>query len=647
MRVLIVDDEINILRVVGDFLTDCGHEVLTAEQGVDALAQLEVAGDVDVILSDVRMPRMDGLDLLRTVRLRHPGIPLILMTGHGDESVATAALQYGAQDYLKKPVGLRELMHCMDRIDERRRLEAQVLADFRQVRRGLVAGEQVPSEAMPTLVADFLVVFPDDATTRLVRDILQRLGHTVHSQPDAASALKLFAEQTIDVVITAVDLPDVDGIDLVAEMRSIDSTVIPLIVSARPDRQTLVRALECGAVGYLNEPLVETELRRLIAKALSEHKRSSDMQKLLGDLIEGRSDLQTKIAERERYLSHLIDSAPFGIVSTDNNGKILTFNGKAEQIHGYTEADIKGRPLSLLFADPADGSGLNPGSKESARRQHLKQNGELVPVLLHSSDVMDGGQRVIARLHVIEDHTDREHVEAQLLQAERLSVLGQLAPRIAHEFKTPLQAILGNADLATSMIESGQADEAREFIGEIVPAVTAMTDLVQQMLNLGKPTASSDLIIDLKTELNKLLSLLSPLRVLRQCDIEVDCPEDVPAIKGDPAQIEQVFRNLVVNASHAMEGVAQRRLYLGVHGDADGRRVIVTIRDTGCGITEENLERMFQPFFTTKPEGKGTGLGLPIVKTILDRHGASVQVDSTVDVGTTFTITFASHQTQG
>lgn len=641
MRVMIVDDEANIRSVVGDFLSDCGHEVLTAEGGADALAQLGEEGDVDAILSDVRMPRTNGLDLLRTVRVRHPGIPVVLMTGHGDESVATAALKFGALDYLKKPVALRELMQCMDRIDERRKLETQMLAKFRSVRRGRVPDGP---EVVPTRVADFLVITSDTGTTDRVSEVLQKLGHTVHQEMDAASALQVFGERTIDVVITAVDLPNADGIELVAEMRVLDPTVVALILSDNPDRATLMRALEGGAAGYLTRPLDETELRRLIAKALTEHKRLSEMRQLLGDLMEGRSDLQAKVAERERYLSQLIDAAPFGIVSTDGDGNILTFNGKAEQIHGYEEARIKGQPLSKLFADPADRSGLDPGGPGPVRRQHRRQNGEIVPVLLHSSDVRDSARRVIARLHVIEDRTEREHVEGQLLQAERLSVLGQLAPRIAHEFKTPLQAILGNADLAAAMIESGETDEARGFVAEIAPAVTAMTDLVQQMLNLGKPTVSRHEVIDLAGELNKLLLLLEPLRILQQCSIEVDCADPLPTIKGDPAQIEQVLRNLVVNASHAMERAPARRMYLGLHGSDDGRYVMFTVRDTGCGISPENLERMFQPFFTTKPEGKGTGLGLPIVKTILDRHGATLQVDSAVGEGTTFRIAFPSQR---
>ena len=638
MRILIADDEPDIRRLVGDFLCDCGHEVVGAADGVEALELLEESV-ADAILSDVRMPRMDGLDLLSRVRVLHPGIPVILMTGHGDEAVATAALQRGALDYLKKPIGLQDLIDCVERLDERRRLEAQMLADFHSVRIGDGDPREPERPAAPPRRSRLLVITADAATATRIEAVVHALRHDVCVAISGDHARQLFAEQSTDVVITDVELVDGDGIDLAEEMRVADPTMIPLIVSAHEDRDTLMRALEAGAAGYLAQPLDKTNLRRLINKALREHERLVDTRHLLGDLIEMRADLQAKIAERERYLSRLIDSAPFGIVSTDRDGVILTFNGKAEDIHGYTEEEMTGRNISCLFADEDDRRGTREDGS-TVRREHLHKSGRRTPVLLHTTDVVDGGQHFIARLHVIEDRTEREQMESQLLQAERLSVLGQLAPRIAHEFKTPLQAILGNAQVTDLMLEDGDLDEARQTVAEIIPAVMQMDTLVRQMLDLGKPKKSHSEVLDLATEVQRMLTMLQPLRVLQHCDVRTDFDDPLPAIKGDPAQLEQVLRNLLINGSQALEDVRQPRLDLVLRGVDDGTRVVLVVRDTGCGIAPENLDHIFQPFFTTKPEGKGTGLGLPIVKTILDRHGASIDVASTPGVGTTFTVTF-------
>jgi signal transduction histidine kinase len=267
----------------------------------------------------------------------------------------------------------------------------------------------------------------------------------------------------------------------------------------------------------------------------------------------------------------------------------------------------------------------------------VQPTGDTVPVLLHTSDVVDAQRRTIARLHVIEDRTEREQMEAQLLQSERLSVLGQMAPRLAHEFKTPLQVVLGNVDIATTSLDNADVNEVRECLAQIGTAVEQMTSLVGQMLDLGKPQESRVEALDLAVEIQTVLETLSNLKVLQACTVVTDFDDVLPQIQADRSQIEQVLRNLIVNAAHALERCATATLTMALSTDDQGR-VVLTIGDDGCGITPEDLERIFHPFFTTKAEG--TGLGLPIVKTILDRHAATVDVESTLGHGTRFTIRF-------
>ena len=131
MHILLVDDEKQILQVIGDFLADCGYSTTSAGDGAEALKILEERADIELIVSDIRMPRLAGIQFLRAVRVRFPGIPVILMTGHGDEGVAIAALQEGAQDYLKKPIKLSEFQLCIERVEERARLESQLFEDYR------------------------------------------------------------------------------------------------------------------------------------------------------------------------------------------------------------------------------------------------------------------------------------------------------------------------------------------------------------------------------------------------------------------------------------------------------------------------------------------------------------------------------------
>ena len=644
MHVMIVDDQPQIRTVLGDFLTDCGHVVVKAGDGGDALAKLENAQPIDTILSDIRMPIMDGIDFLKGVRVRFPAIPVILMTGHGDEGVARTALQQGAFDYLSKPVRLAELADILARIEERSDLERRAGADYRHLTGSGLAAEPAGGEsAAPDFVSpdaelvrgNFLVVDGEGPTSRAIEEILTARGHRSELATGRGQALRRARESVFDVILCASDLADGDGIELVAALGDADPTTVVIVVTSQRDRDTAVRAMRAGARGILTRPLRVGDVEEEIRNALRERKRRVESRLFLGDLMRMRSDLEEKVVERERFLSHLIDSAPLAVISTDASGTILTYNHRAAQIYGFAEAELTGKHLSVLF-DPDEGSGLSSGVAH--RAQHRNKDGVAVPVLVHAGNILDSRANSIAKLYVVEDQTEREQMEIQLLEAERLSLLGQLAPRVAHEFKTPLQAILGGAKLIELDLEEGEVAHARTLTQSIVASVLQMHALVQQMLDLGKPARNEPEQLNLSEEISVVLDVLRPLKVLQGCEV-ITRFEPSPAVVADAAQIGQVFRNLIVNAANAMAHSPRRELTLAVRAGSRGS-VDCTVEDTGIGISKRHLDRVFQPFFTTGADSTGTGLGLPIVKTILDRHSASIQIESTEGVGTRIALSF-------
>jgi PAS domain S-box-containing protein len=641
MNILLVDDESHILEVIGDFLRDCGHNSVNACDGFGALNALESQGSIDLVISDIRMPNMDGIEFLKTVRIRYPGTPVILMTGHGDEAVAVLALQQGAFDYLKKPIKLNELLQRVEQVAERNRLESEALSEVQgpledQPRQKTMSPS--PNSQAKTSSSAILVVEPDQEVAASVGHQLSTLGHTVQVAVSGEQGLEKLKQGRFDIVMVEFDLPDIEGPDMVDQIRGMDPTTIPIVITTREDQETAVAALNSGARGLLTKPILDTDTVRGIDQALSERKRLVDPRLLLGDLIEVRSELREKVLEKERFLEHLIDSAPFGILSTDQNGRILTFNGKAERMYGYAQSEALGQDLHDLTGGNEDEAPID--IRESIKAIHTKKNGEPLPVLLHPQDILDDRKQEIGKLFVIEDLTEREQMESQLVYAERLSLLGQLAPRIAHEFKSPLQVISGLTEIALLELDSGHIDGLDQILEKILPATTQLTDLVQQLLNLGKPTKQEQAALNLEFELERVLDNLTPLGVVKYCQVSRDFEKSLPSIYGDRAQIEQLLRNLIVNAAQAMEKRENHELYLSLKKTGCGDGIVLEMRDTGPGIEPDHLGRIFEPFFTTKPEGKGTGLGLPIVKTILDRHNATIEVESEVGKGTQFQIRF-------
>ncbi len=309
---------------------------------------------------------------------------------------------------------------------------------------------------------NILLVEDETITRKLVGNMLLELGHQVEAAGSGEEGLERFAQGLFPVVVSDVNLPGINGIEMIRRLKTSDPTLVPIVMTSRSDQETAVHALECGVRSFLVKPFSKEELGARVRGALRERKEVVETRLLIGDLVRVRSDLQHKVVEQGRYLDHLIDAAPFGILSTDMNGRILTFNHMAEQMYGYSYDEIAGQSISVLSTKERSEDtqeDLNdhcPGVKVF----HIQENGDPFPVLMHRRDILNDRGQVIAHLYVVEDLSERECLESQLLYAERLSLLGQMAPRIAHEFKTPLQVISGHSQLALNWLETGNIEQA-------------------------------------------------------------------------------------------------------------------------------------------------------------------------------------------
>jgi len=467
--------------------------------------------------------------------------------------------------------------------------------------------------------------------------VLGSLGCGVETVADDERAGVEYDRRPYDAVL--VDADGIrDGLALCSKLIAADPTASTVIMTSRSDQQMAVRALNLGVRGFLRRPFTQEQLSEVLERVFDEHQSGVERQLLLGGLMRKRTELLRRVEEQgrdlattENYLRHLLNAVPYAIISAGVDGSILTFNGLAEEWYRSHESEALGMPVATFF---------NPEAEDGERTSHTRRNGESFPVRVQRRSIVDRRGEAIAHLYVIEDLSEAEKMEAQLLQADRLALLGRLAPRIAHEFKTPLQLINGYAELALTWLEGNDLSQAAACVQRIPPASEQMASLVQQMSKLGKPAEVTEDELDLCEELDRIVGTLRSLGVVKRCDLVTEWPDGVPAVKGDRSQVEQVFRNLIVNAAQAMEESVTRRLHIAVQALDDGNWVEARVRDTGPGIAPEHIDTVFQPFFTTKPEGKGTGLGLPIVKSVMDRHGGSIRVESEPGRGSDFVVGF-------
>lgn len=241
------------------------------------------------------------------------------------------------------------------------------------------------------------------------------------------------------------------------------------------------------------------------------------------------------------------------------------------------------------------------------------------------------------------DEQLKEFARRKVMESERLAVVGQLAADVAHELNNPLQGIVTYSHLLLERMTPD--DSRRSSVEKIVDQATRCATIIRGLLDFSRPTKPHKKFTDLRTTIDECLSLVEDRVLFHNIEVVRDYQADLPATVMDPAQMQQVFMNLIINAAEAMGGAG--RLTVATRLDVERRVIQASLRDTGHGISEENMARIFDPFFTTKEVGHGTGLGLAISFGIVKEHGGTITVESEEGAGTTFTIELPVHASQG
>ncbi len=364
-----------------------------------------------------------------------------------------------------------------------------------------------------------------------------------------------------------------------------------------------------------------------------------------------------------RLTQFCVDHASIGILQVDAQGRIVGANQQICAWLGYAQPELcalrvqdidpqyHGERLRQLFAD------LEAKRTTTFETVQRAKHGEQLPVEVTATHLDYDGQGVFVCFvrdirERIQAEEDRRRLEAQLRHAQKMEAVGQLAGGVAHDFNNILTAILGNVELSLDGLDCESADGAAlaSNLGEISDAAQRAVDLTRQLLTFSRRDIARPESLDFNKTLaafEKMLRRLLPAQV----HLHLSLAPDLPPIRADAGQLEQVIMNLAVNARDAMPDGGELVLetadvelddtYVAVHAEAQaGRHVCLTVSDTGCGIDRATLERIFEPFYTTKPVGEGTGLGLSIVYGIVKQAGGHVMAYSERGQGTTFRLYF-------
>jgi PAS domain S-box-containing protein len=353
-----------------------------------------------------------------------------------------------------------------------------------------------------------------------------------------------------------------------------------------------------------------------------------------------RERLSEDIRRMERHLRIVVESTSEIILSTDPEGRILSWNQSAEQISGYTPQEVEGKPF-WEFCAPEHQAGVRRSFSERAAGNTpqrpewnlVAKSGKEVPVSWICSPMMDDQGESIGMVAVGRNLTEGRKFEAQLLQAQKLAALGVMAGGIAHELRNPL-AICSSA--AQFLMEEEITPEfRRECAQKMQQGMKRASGIIDHLLKFTRPSERGDFVrLDLLAVLNETLALVADQAKIQDITVVAQLPETPAFVHGDAHMLQQVFMNLFLNAIHAMP--AGGRLRVAV--EAALHQVSVQVADTGHGIAAADLGNIFDPFYSKSIGRRGTGLGLPLCYAIVQQHAGTIEVESAPGQGTVFTV---------
>lgn len=513
------------------------------------------------------------------------------------------------------------------------------------------------------ITGEIMVVDDTPANLQLLNSILTSAGYKVRPTKNPRLAIKAAQASQPDLILLDVKMPDMDGFEVCSRLKEDERTrEIPIIfVSALKNMDDQVKGFSAGAVDFITKPYQKAE----ILARVKTHVELRNMHRHLENLVTERTGelimAHEAIKQSEAKFKGLFDDALDMIHIIGQDGRIIDANPMELQTLGYSRDQYIGKPM-LDFVHPdkraettrALRKGLTGKSIKNFETIFVPKDAPPVYVEVNSVPQIENGKiissRAICRNITIRKKEEKERIKLQdlLRQTQRMEAMGTLAGGIAHDFNNILSPILGYAELTQQAVEHD--GNLWTYQNRIIEAGHRAKDLIQQILSFSRHDEVEWVPLRIHKVIKEALALLRA-SIPATIEIEKDIATTSGVVLADSTQIHQVIMNLCTNAYHAMQdtrgilevSLVAVELSLDDLRNADqalapGPYLKLVVSDTGHGMDQATVEHIFEPYFTTKEKGKGTGLGLATVHGIIKNHGGYITVHSIPDEGTSFHI---------
>jgi two-component system NtrC family sensor kinase len=660
---LIVDDDAAARDRLREIFETAQYRVVTATEAASALRVLKGVR-CDLVALDLEMPGVDGLALCKLLRAQPTTskLPIIALSESDDEARKVQAFTAGADDYITKPSTPGELLSRVSLHVRTSQREWALLGSNRELRflsdigRGLLRAlepEQLVRrvagatfEAIDSSLCAAYVTVGKDKDAMCVFDREGAADDPTLLDTDALQRWLRSAESANSLLITEKNS------FLLRDDEHVAEYVSPFRFAGRAKGALIVafdRREECG----------ETE-RRLIEAAAQQTSLAAHIcslyQAARDTSVSLAREVERRTAESEaqaRLIEAIVDSLPLSLYAIDRDYRVVAWNRNRELGElGIRRESVLGKNVfEVLTRQPRDmleeefARVFESGEIERIEQETPSPKGDIRHWVISKIPMWaDNTGQVSHVITVGEEVTDRVEANRAMARAEKLAAVGRLAAGVVHEINNPLATISACAESLEARVNDGEFDgssaleDLREYLGLIRSEAFRCKSITMGLLDFSRTRNSDHVTINLADVIRSAVRLLSHQKRSPFVEFKTEIAEDLLPVSGDPGQLQQAVIALATNALDAMgdSGV------LTIVSRNEGEKVVVDVSDTGVGIPPENLAKIFEPFFTTKEIGRGTGLGLAVCYGILTEHGGTLDVQSTVGAGTTFTITLSA-----
>jgi PAS domain S-box-containing protein len=644
-RVLLVDDKPEIIEFCTRLLKDHGYDLVSADSGQKAIAQLQEQ-TFDLLVADIMMPVVDGLEVLRVAKEIDPEIAVVVITGYGTLENAVEALRAGAQGFVIKPFTSEELISSVQEVLSKRQLareNARLRALIPLLEMAQISVSTANMDELTNLAAQITVreTAAEWACLVLPRAGQQNLTPTVTIYTAAHREQMSLDEKWLHTVTTFImerDKPliSMGDANLPEEIRSGFpgsgsgwAAAFPLSFKEEPIG-ALILGSAADASGLKPD---DYELALILSSQVAGVMSNAELF----------NQLETTVAELsalKQYNESVLRNMSNGLITVDALGKVISYNQASEKLLSC--------PLRL-------GDGLTPESapptlrdlaailKETWETQtpisHRElsfplQDGRSMPLKVSTSLLRDEAGRPSGVISILEDLSELRALEEKRHRQDRLAMLGQMAAQVAHEIRNPLVTI----GLGVQYLEKGLEPDStrRKAVQRITRQLERLEQTVNEFLSFSKPSSLRFERRALGEVVDDTMEIFSAHLQEHHITLGKEYDPDLPPVLLDAEQIERAVADLVMNAVEAMPQGGKITIRTGLVEKPGGPMAELSIADTGVGILPENMDKIFEPFFST--HAKGTGLGLPIARRIIEEHGGTITAASDPGQGATFTI---------